>query len=116
MFMVTCYLVVLQELAEDEPAAGAAGGARANLQEGIGAVMDAMRDLLQNIRPVAPPVEGGEQQDNDGNGANNDGDGADDELREEWDWVQAEDELREEWDRVFPGSCTNGVNWSSLWY
>ena len=85
MFMVTCYLVVLQELAEDEPAAGAAGGARANLQEGIGAVMDAMRDLLQNIRPVAPPVEGGEQQDNDGNGANNDGDGAEDELREEWD-------------------------------
>ncbi|KAI0221712.1 Transcription factor 25 [Lamellibrachia satsuma] len=75
----------IQELAEDEPAAGAAGGARANLQEGIGAVMDAMRDLLQNIRPVAPPVEGGEQQDNDGNGANNDGDGADDELREEWD-------------------------------
>jgi len=45
--------------------------------------MDAMRDLLQNIRPVAPPVEGDEQQDN------NEGDGverAEGEHREEWDW------------------------------
>ena len=44
--------------------------------------MDAMRDLLQNIRPVAPPVEGDEQQDN------NEDDGverAEGEHREEWD-------------------------------
>ena len=83
MCVLTCYVVALQELADDDPPGGAAGGARANLQEGIGAVMDAMRDLLQNIRPVAPPVEGDEQQDN------NEGDGvdraADGEQREEWD-------------------------------
>ena len=70
---------ILQELAVDEPVGGAAGGARANLQEGIGAVMDAMRDLLQNIRPVPPPVEGGMQQDND------EGDEVEDDRREEWD-------------------------------
>ena len=85
--MISSYLVnpsikrtfppTLQELAADEPVGGAAGGARANLQEGIGAVMDAMRDLLQNIRPVAPPVEGGVQQD--------EGDEVDDDRREEWD-------------------------------
>ncbi|ESO95076.1 hypothetical protein LOTGIDRAFT_117499, partial [Lottia gigantea] len=39
--------------------AGAVGGdeTRNNLQNGVGALMTAMRDLLNNIRPVEPPVE-----------------------------------------------------------
>ena len=42
---------------------GAAGGAAAgnDLRQGIGQLMDAMRDLLNNIQPVAPPREDGEE-------------------------------------------------------
>ncbi|XP_067652237.1 ribosome quality control complex subunit TCF25-like isoform X2 [Haliotis asinina] len=50
------------------PAAeGAAGGDNPegnNLRRGIGVLMDAMRDLLNNIQPVEPPVEN--RQDEDG--------------------------------------------------
>ena len=56
---------MLQELVEPQ-AQGAAGGERGELQQGIGALMDAMRDLLNNIRPVEPPVEGQENPDNEG--------------------------------------------------
>ncbi|KAL3859671.1 hypothetical protein ACJMK2_009879 [Sinanodonta woodiana] len=48
---------------------GAAGGQR--LRQGVGALMDAMRDLLNNIRPIDPPVENqhgegeGEEEEND---------------------------------------------------
>ncbi|KAJ8302412.1 hypothetical protein KUTeg_018808 [Tegillarca granosa] len=46
----------------DEPAGGAEGAVGGdqggnNLRQGIDHLMDAMRDLLQNIRPVEPPVE-----------------------------------------------------------
>ena len=45
-----------QEVVDDD--AGAAGGVEAaNLQQGVGALMNAMRELLNNIRPVEPPVE-----------------------------------------------------------
>ena len=57
--------LLLQELVE-EPLQGAVGGADAeNLQQGVGALMNAMRDLLNNIRPVEPPVEnaGRDEQD-----------------------------------------------------
>lgn len=41
-----------------EPEGAAAGGDQGNnLRQGVGALMDAMRDLLNNIRPVDPPVE-----------------------------------------------------------
>ncbi|KAK3597518.1 hypothetical protein CHS0354_018110 [Potamilus streckersoni] len=47
-------------------AEGAVGGQR--LRQGVGALMDAMRDLLNNIRPIDPPVEnqhGEEEEEND---------------------------------------------------
>ena len=57
---------MLTQEAIDE-AAGAVGGLDAenlgggadaqNLQQGVGALMNAMRDLLNNIRPVDPPLE-----------------------------------------------------------
>ena len=43
---------------EEHAAAGAAGGQ--DLRQGIGALMDAMRDLLNNIQPVPPPREDGQ--------------------------------------------------------
>lgn len=46
------------------PAAGAAGGTGANLQQGVGALMDAMRDLLNNIQLAPPPVENQHEDDN----------------------------------------------------
>ncbi|XP_064610645.1 ribosome quality control complex subunit TCF25-like [Liolophura sinensis] len=43
---------------------GAAGGEQGNnLRQGVGALMDAMRDLLNNIRPVDPPVENHQGED-----------------------------------------------------
>ena len=53
----------LQELLDEAAAAGGAAGGGQDLQQGIGALMDAMRDLLNNIRPVPPPREGEEDQD-----------------------------------------------------
>ncbi|XP_050395527.1 transcription factor 25 [Patella vulgata] len=54
---------------------GAVGGeGRNNLQQGVGALMTAMRDLLNNIRPVEPPVEN----------RHNNGEGDEEELDEEW--------------------------------
>ncbi|KAK3597519.1 hypothetical protein CHS0354_018111 [Potamilus streckersoni] len=47
-------------------AEGAVGGQR--LCQGVGALMDAMRDLLNNIRPIDPSVEnqhGEEEEEND---------------------------------------------------
>ena len=46
----------------DEEEAGAAGGE--NLHQGIGTLMAAMRDLLNNIQPVAPPREDEQNPDN----------------------------------------------------
>ena len=52
-----------------EPAAeaGAAGGAE--LRQGVGAVMDAMRNLLQNIQVVPAPREDGVGEEGEGAGA-----------------------------------------------
>lgn len=54
-----------------DPASGALGRDAQNFREGIGQVMEAMRDLLTNIRPVPPPVENAdnreEEQPNDDN-------------------------------------------------
>ncbi len=60
-------------MVEDVPqaAAGAEGGQ--NLRQGMVQLMDAMRELLNNIRPVAPPVE------NEGNAER------EDEIDDEWD-------------------------------
>lgn len=61
-----------------EPAGeGAVGGQDGNnLRQGVGALMDAMRDLLNNIRPMDPPVE------------NQNGEEEEEEDPEEWDWSQ----------------------------
>ncbi len=70
------YDTIFQELVDDSPA-GAAGGQPPNdLRQGVGLLMDAMRDLLNNIQPVPPPVEG------DGN---NNQDNGEDLPQEEWD-------------------------------
>ena len=45
-----------------EPGDEAAGARGGELQRGVGVLMDAMRDLLVNIQPVAPPRE--DQDDN----------------------------------------------------
>lgn len=53
---------------EPAPEQGAAGGGEGNqLRQGVGALMDAMRDLLNNIRMVDPALENenGEEQDRD---------------------------------------------------
>lgn len=43
---------------EPAPEQGAAGGAEGNqLRQGVGALMEAMRDLLQNIRMAEPHLE-----------------------------------------------------------
>lgn len=60
---------------KDPPARneGAVGGEEGNnLRQGVNVLMEAMRDLLANIRPVDPPVE------NQG--------GEDEEEREEGEW------------------------------
>ena len=46
---------------------GAAGGQAppADLRQGINTLMDAMRDLLNNIQPVPPPVENRENGERD---------------------------------------------------
>ncbi|KAL4234568.1 Transcription factor 25 [Mactra antiquata] len=46
--------------APEEAAAGRAEGNQ--LRQGVGALMDAMRDLLNNIRMVEPPVDGEDDQ------------------------------------------------------
>ncbi|XP_074645332.1 ribosome quality control complex subunit TCF25-like [Tubulanus polymorphus] len=55
---------------EDPPAdlVGAVGGGgdTDNVRQGIGVLMDAMRDLLRNIQPVPPPVENGENAEDQG--------------------------------------------------
>ena len=56
------------------PPEGANAGAAANLQQGIGALMDAMRDLLNNIEFAPPPVENNH---NEGDNNNNDHDHVD---------------------------------------
>ena len=52
-----------QELAEDP--AGAVGGQPANVRQGVNMLMNAMRELLQNIRPMEPPVENRDGQEED---------------------------------------------------
>ena len=63
------YMYVFDIFLQDVPAEGAVGGggARANLQQGVGALMDDMRDLLHNIRPVDAPVKN-EEGDPEGEG------------------------------------------------
>ncbi|XP_045193322.2 transcription factor 25-like [Mercenaria mercenaria] len=47
---------------EPAPEQGAAGGVEGNqLRQGVGALMDAMRDLLNNIRMAEPPIENQEE-------------------------------------------------------
>ena len=49
------------------------GGAEGNqLRQGVGALMDAMRDLLNNIQMAPPPVQGEAEQEEE-------------EDQEEWD-------------------------------
>ena len=49
-------LIYFKEFVDDE--AGAAGGVdRVALRQGVGSLMEAMRELLNTIRPVAPPVD-----------------------------------------------------------
>ena len=45
---------------------GAEGRANNELRQGVGALMDAMRDLLNNIRMAPPPVENGQDQEGEG--------------------------------------------------
>ena len=50
-----------QEVAEET---GAAGGEQPqDFRQSVGALMTAMRDLLSNIQPAAPPVENQENPD-----------------------------------------------------
>ncbi|OWF35632.1 transcription factor 25-like [Mizuhopecten yessoensis] len=67
----TFFRSLLPNFNVDEPAAaaGAAGGQHGNdLRQGIGVLMDAMRDLLNNIRPVDVPRDNqGDNPENDGN-------------------------------------------------
>jgi len=63
----------LQEPIADE-ANGAAGGR--DLRQGVTALMDVMRDLLNSIRFIPPPVEN--PQDDDMDGAADDDDDDDD--------------------------------------
>ncbi|KAK7115258.1 ribosome quality control complex subunit TCF25-like [Littorina saxatilis] len=57
------------------------GGANHELRRGVGVLMDAMRDLLNNIRMAPPPVENGQ----DGEGEGGEREGAEGEERGEWD-------------------------------
>ena len=57
------------------------GGANNELRRGVGALMDAMRDLLNNIRMAPPPVENGQHGEG---GGEEDGEGEGRE-RDEWD-------------------------------
>lgn len=66
-------LSFVQEVAD--PANGTMRRDAQNFREGIGQVMEAMRDLLTNIRPVPPPVENADNQDEQ----HHDDDGEDDE-------------------------------------
>ena len=50
-------MISQQEVMVDDDAGAAGGVEAANLQQGVGALMNAMRELLNNIRPVEPPVE-----------------------------------------------------------
>ena len=59
-----------------------AGGANHELRRGVGALMDAMRDLLNNIRMAPPPVENGQRGEGGGGGEE---EGGGEEDREEWD-------------------------------
>lgn len=72
---------ILQEPAAPvQPAQGAEGGAQ-NLRQGMVVLMGAMRDLLNNIRPVEHPFENPQ---NEGDNQNNDEEG-DEDQDEEWD-------------------------------
>jgi len=53
----------LQETAPE--AAAATGGEGRQLRQGVGALMNAMRDLLNNIHMVEPPVENGDNPNQD---------------------------------------------------
>ncbi|XP_063441257.1 ribosome quality control complex subunit TCF25-like [Mytilus trossulus] len=63
-----------------QPAQGAEGGAQ-NLRQGMVVLMGAMRDLLNNIRPVEHPFENPQ---NEGDNQNNDEEG-DEAQDDEWD-------------------------------
>lgn len=90
---ITCYLCLLcrQEGANADAMLGAeggggeeaeeGGGANHELRRGVGVLMDAMRDLLNNIRMAPPPVENGQ----DGEGEGGEREGAEGEERGEWD-------------------------------
>ena len=60
---MNCCICRLQEPAAADEANGAAGGH--DLRQGVTALMDVMRDLLNSIRFIAPPVEN-PQNDADG--------------------------------------------------
>lgn len=70
-FQIKFWIILFSQ--EPAPEPGAAGGADGNqLRQGVGALMDAMRDLLNNIRMVEPPRD-------------NEGENNEEEQLEEWD-------------------------------
>ena len=76
-FQIVSFLFLTQETADQ--AIGATGSDGQNIREGIAHVMEAMRDLLTNIRPVPPPLENADRQDEEQHDINNDnGDGGGD--------------------------------------
>ncbi|XP_076449489.1 ribosome quality control complex subunit TCF25-like [Babylonia areolata] len=66
----------LEEEEEGEGGAAGGGGGNHELRHGVGALMDAMRDLLNNIRLAPPPVD---------NPAGDGGEGEEEGAGEEWD-------------------------------
>ena len=69
-----------QEVVEEEQ--GAVGGQGHNLRQGVAALMDTMRDLLNNIQPVPPPREDGPNEGDADEG------GQDQDNLEEFDWIE----------------------------
>lgn len=69
--------IVIQEPAPVQQPQGAEGGAQ-NLRQGMVVLMDAMRDLLNNIRPAEHPFENPQNE-----GENNEND--EEAQNEEWD-------------------------------
>jgi hypothetical protein len=67
---------------EEEGAAG--GGANQELRRGVGVLMDAMRDLLNNIRMAPPPLENGQPVERQGEGGDEAGEEEEEEV-DEWD-------------------------------